>query len=129
MNIRLIWAIGAAALAVCGVAFAQSARGTILGLAQDPSGAVMANVSIRVTNEQTNQSVDVKTDTMGNYTVPLLRPGQYSVTAETAGFRRFVRSGIVLQVDQTARIDIAMQVGDVSQAVEEIGRASCRERV
>jgi len=106
------------------VAFSQSATGTILGTVRDPSGAVMTSVAIRVTNEQTNQAVELRTDTLGNYTAPLLRPGVYAVTAEIAGFRRSVHSGIVLQVDQAARIDIAMQVGEVTQAVEVTGQAA-----
>lgn len=111
-------------LLACSLSVAQTATGTIVGAARDSSGAVVPNVDVRITNEQTNQSMSVKTDSFGNYTAPLLRPGVYRVAAEASGFRRFVASGLVLQVDQTARLDIAMQVGDVTQTVEVTGAAT-----
>jgi hypothetical protein len=110
-------------LMISRLALSQSATGTMVGTARDASGAVLPNVGIRVTNEQTNQSMSVTTDSLGNYTVPLLKPGVYSVAAELSGFRRFLRSGIVLQVEQTARVDISMELGDLSQAVEVTGLA------
>jgi hypothetical protein len=111
-------------LLACSISHAQNATGTIVGTVRDPSGAVVPNVEVRITNEQTNQGTSFKTDSMGNYTAPLLRPGVYSVSAEASGFHRFLASGLVLQVDQTARVDIAMQVGDVSQTVEVTGAAA-----
>ncbi len=104
-------------------AHAQSATGTILGTARDESGAVLQSVKTLITHEQTNQSIMVETDSLGNYTVPLLKPGPYSVTAELPGFRRFVRRDVVLQVDQTARVDIPMKLGEVAQTVEVTGES------
>jgi outer membrane receptor protein involved in Fe transport len=104
-------------------ASAQNATGSILGAVRDSTGAVLPNVRVRVTSEQTGQYVTVTTDELGNYTVPLLKPGSYSVSAEAGGFQRYVNNGIVLQVDQTARLNISMQVGDVTQTVDVTGEA------
>ena len=66
-------------------AFGQNATGTILGTVRDANGAVMPNVAVIVTNEQTGQAFNVTTDGLGNYAMPLLKPGRYAVSAEANG--------------------------------------------
>ena len=59
----------------------------------------------------------------GGYVIPSLRPGQYSVSAESAGFQKTVRTGVTLQVAQVARIDMELQAGQLTEALEVVGQS------
>src|SRR5713226_8035256 len=95
--------------------FGQAVTGTILGAVKDPSGAVIANAQVTITNTQTGLVRTVTTDTAGNYLVPLLPPGLYTVTAETPGFKKVTFPNVELQVDQKAHVDLALEVGAVTE--------------
>lgn len=97
---------------------AQVSRGTVLGTVQDASSAVIPGVTVNVINEGTNLTRTVITDETGTYTVELLPVGQYRVEAELAGFKKEVRTGIELHVDQKARVDLQLTVGNVSEVIE-----------
>src|SRR5438309_11814 len=97
---------------------AQVERASIVGKITDKSGASMAGVAVTVTNESTNTSVPVSTDDAGAYTAVNLIPGSYTVNASRSGFRPVVFRNFVLQVGQSARLDIIMEVGNVEQTVE-----------
>src|SRR2546425_10886741 len=97
---------------------AQGVRATVVGRVTDDTGAVVPGAKITITNVGTNDSPSVIVNDSGEYAVPQLAPGQYAVTAEYAGFNKVVRSGIVLETGQQARIDIALKVGTVSEEVE-----------
>ncbi len=98
-------------------------QGEITGEVTDSSGAAMAGVAITVTNENTNVSRRGVTNASGAYGFPSLLPGVYRVRAEIDGFQATVRSGVQLQVQQVARIDFHMQVGQVSEVVSVSGAA------
>lgn len=102
---------------------AQMNTGVILGAVTDPSGAAIPGAAVTITNEGTQISQGAVTDSTGNYVVPYLIPGMYKVTAEKEGFKTITRTGITLEVDQKARVDLAMQVGAVTQSVEVTGGA------
>jgi len=102
---------------------AQVSSGTILGTITDPSGANIVGVSVTVTDAATNFQRKVVTGNDGAYVAPNLKPGEYRITAAVPGFRTQTLEGIVLQVDQHARIDIMLQIGDVSQEVTVLGAA------
>src|ERR1041385_2805628 len=104
------------------VAFGQN-RGTITGRVTDESGAVVPGVSIKVTNVNTNVARDTLTNETGVYSVELLPVGEYKVEAELSGFKKEVRSGLTLVVDQVARIDFTLKVGAASEVVEVTGSA------
>src|SRR6185503_5761663 len=87
-------------------AAAQLETATIVGIVRDQSGAVVPRAAVTITNVQTAISVRTETDAEGAYVVPSLRPGEYTVSAESKGFPRIVRSGVVLQVAQVARVDV-----------------------
>ena len=101
--------------AICGLlilaatAGGQSITGSVTGLVTDASGAVIPGATVSVTNKGTNIQSTATTDQSGNYTVPLLPRGEYRVEVSAGGFKRSVREGIVLQVQQTARVDIQMR--------------------
>jgi hypothetical protein len=98
-------------------ALAQN-RGTITGRVTDESGAIIPGVSITILNINTGSRREAVTNETGTYTIELLPVGDYRIEAELPGFKRAVRSGITLNVDQTARIEFALSVGDVSENVE-----------
>jgi hypothetical protein len=97
--------------------FASGPTGTITGTVTDPSGAVIRKARITVLNEATNAIRDAETNDDGDFTVALLPPGRYRVTAESPGFRKSVFSDVTVDVDQTARVDFALQVGAAAEEV------------
>src|ERR1700684_2320803 len=103
--------------AAFGVASAQT-FGEITGVVQDPSGAAVPNASVKVTNTETSAVRESTTNTSGLYSFPDLPPGVYSVRLTAAGFENMVKSNIVLQVQQTARVDFAVTVGQANQTIE-----------
>ncbi len=107
----------AACFAFLGTAWAQDFRATITGRVADPSGAGVPNVPVQVRNAGTNELASSVTDTQGNYTVPFLRPGTYSVSVEAPGFKKFLRDGITLFVSQNAAINITLEVGALTEQV------------
>lgn len=95
--------------------FAQSEVATLTGVVTDASGGVLTNVEVTVTNTGTNLSKGAATNETGRYFLPGLKPGVYSVTASFSGFKEQVNSAVTLQVNQTARLDISLAVGEISQ--------------
>src|SRR5713226_4018071 len=103
-----------------GVTWAQT-FGKITGEVKDQSGAVAPNASLTVTNTATNVSRNTRTNEAGIYSFPDLVPGPYQVKVEAPGFQPMVRSNIELQVQQTARIDFTLTVGQATQTIEVSG--------
>jgi len=108
-------------------AAAQSFTGSILGTVRDSTDAIVPSAAVAVINTANNARSETKTDASGNYIVPQLPPGQYRLEVEATGFKKFVREGIVLQVQQQARVDVALAVGAVSEAVTVRGDATVLE--
>src|SRR5690348_5865728 len=104
-------------LLVCAV-FAQTDRGTITGTVVDASGAVVPGAKVSVINAETQLRVDTVTTSTGNYTVPALPAGTYSLTVDQAGFTKFERTGITIQVAVTTRVDVTLTVGTATQSVD-----------
>jgi hypothetical protein len=102
---------------------AQQGTGAILGTVTDPSGAPIAGASVVVTNVGTNVSTKAVTDGRGVYSTPQLPVGSYSVKIEQPGFKSLLRSGIVLEVDQRAEVNLQLTVGAVQEKVEVTGDA------
>ncbi|HEV2445915.1 MAG TPA: TonB-dependent receptor, partial [Candidatus Sulfopaludibacter sp.] len=105
------------ALVLAGAGFAQNDRGTITGTVQDQGQARVPNASILVTNTQTATEFKTVTTDTGNYTVPSLPAGIYTVTAQAPGFKRETQGGIEVQVAQTNRIDFVLQVGSNTETI------------
>ena len=104
------------ALAGTTPAWAQ-ASGSIAGSVTDESGAVLPGVMIEVTNVETSQVRTAVTREDGVYTVPLLRPGSYQVKGTLNGFKTFVRDGVTVTVESTARVDMKLAVGGLEESV------------
>ncbi len=97
--------------------WAQAVTGTILGTVKDPSGAVVANATVTITNVNTGLVRTVATDNTGGYLAGLLPPGTYTVSAELTGFKRVTATNVELDVDQKARLDLTLEVGSVTETV------------
>ena len=104
-------------------AFAQEFRGTISGTVTDPSGAVVPGASVEVLQTQTGTINRTTSDKAGQYVVPFLPPGDYSITATKTGFEVFTRSGVTLQAQEHPIINLALTVGSATQTVTVTGEA------
>ena len=109
------------------LAVAQSELATLTGTVTDPSTAILAGVSISVTNEETGVIARSTTTPSGRYVIPGLRPGVYKLEASHPSFKQFNQSGITLQVNQVARLDFTLEIGDVAERVSVRGEASVLE--
>jgi hypothetical protein len=106
------------ALLVAATVKAQVATGTIVGVVQDATGAVVPNAQVTVLHVATAESRHARSNERGEFSLPYLRIGEYSVSAEAGGFKKKTYTGIALKVDQTVNIRIALEVGGVSETVE-----------
>jgi len=100
-----------------GRAIAQNASGTIVGHVKDPSGAAVVAAQVSVTNVDTHDVRTVSTNGEGDYTVPVLQPGHYEIDVTDKGFKSEKQSGIVLNVDQTVRVETTLTVGSATETV------------
>src|SRR4051812_1132374 len=89
--------------------------GSILGVVRDPSQAVVKGVHIRVTNTETNLSLDTVSADDGSYRFLALPVGTYTVNATLAGFQQFNTTKIVLEVNDQLRVDVSLKVGNVNE--------------
>lgn len=102
-------------LSIAGLA--QEFRATISGRVTDTTGAVVPGTQIVVTNLDTGVKTPTTVNTDGQYTVPFLQPGKYSVSATQTGFQSYTRSGITLQSGDKIAIDIPLQVGTATTQI------------
>ena len=105
-------------LALCSAIFAQQDAASITGQVTDPTGLAVTNAVINVTNRETNVSLRVETGADGLYVATPLRIGTYTVDVEAKGFKKTVRDGIPLRVQDRLRLDFRLEVGDLTQTIE-----------
>jgi hypothetical protein len=96
---------------------AQSDRGTITGTVKDPAEAVVAGATINAKNLATGAEYKTVTTETGNYTLSALPAGNYELRIEASGFKRFLSQGVQVQVNQTTRINAALEIGAASDTV------------
>src|SRR5579864_1575708 len=96
---------------------AQLVTGTLLGTVADPSGAVSAGASVTAVNTLTAEKHSTTTNAQGDYLISSLPVGPYRVEVEAPGFKKYVREGITLDVNQNARVDAKLEIGAVTQEV------------
>lgn len=111
MKLLLILCLSITALAQ------TSIQGTIAGTVRDATGSVVPRVLLKVLSSQTNFEVSGQTSELGAYAFPGLPPGAYSIAFEKQGFRRLVREGLFLAVNQTAVVDVTLAVGETLETV------------
>lgn len=108
-----------------GVCFvqAQTTSTQILGTVTDPSGASVAGATVEILRTETGEKRSATTDSSGGYIMPALEIGTYDVTVQAAGFQRLLKRGIVLELNQKARVDFTLKVGSITDTVSVIATA------
>lgn len=106
---------------------AQTSTATLTGRVIDTTGAVVPGVEITVVDLQRNLTRVTVSSSSGQYTLTALNPGDYKVSAELPGFKRFVLESLNLQVNQTASLEIVLQVGEVADSITVSGSAALLE--
>jgi hypothetical protein len=116
-RIRTVLTILQVAVLAAGVSMAQETRGTIFGRVTDASASAVAGAKVVVRNVQTNVTAPLVTNDTGYYEAPLLTAGEYEVSAESLGFKRIIRKGITLQLAAKLEINLALEIGAVSESI------------
>src|ERR1043165_6846050 len=120
---RILYSLFLISVLGCNLAWGQ-ATAQISGTARDQSGAVLPGVEVTATQTDTGVSRTTVTNETGSYVLPSLPTGPYKVEATLPGFRTFVQTGIVLQVNGNPVINPTLEVGQVSEQVEVQANAS-----
>jgi hypothetical protein len=98
--------------------FAQTTSTSILGTVIDASGSSVADATVTALEVDTGIKREQVTSSAGNFNFPLLNPGTYEVTVTKSGFKTETRPGVLLELNQKARVDFTLQVGAVTERVE-----------
>ena len=104
-------------------AFAQTTSATLLGNVTDPSGAVVSGATVTIKDLATGTVRTTQTDGAGIYSAPQLIAGGYSITVTKSGFTTTTRTGVYLQINQSASVNITLAVGSVGETVQVSGSA------
>ena len=112
ITVFLLVLLGAAVLP------AQEFRATLTGTVTDPSGAVVPNAAVQAVNNTTQQKYAVATTGKGDYFIPYMLPGTYSVTVTAPGFAKQVQENVVLQAAKSFGLNLKLQIGSATQTVE-----------
>jgi hypothetical protein len=103
--------------------FAQVTTGTIVGTVTDSNGGVVPGATVTIREVGKNTATVFVTDADGSYIAPFLIPGAYDIEIDMQGFKKYVRPGVVLQVNQRARIDAVLEVGSVEERTTVVAQA------
>ena len=109
--------ISLASFALCLTVSAQITRGSLSGNVTDPTGALLTNANVQLKNPANGEEVKTITDTEGEFVFPSLAIGNYALTVEATGFKRFVIQSVVIEVATPARLAVALSVGEISEAI------------
>jgi len=104
-------------------AMAQTVTATLTGNVSDQTGAMVPNVKIIAISQSTKIEYNAQSNDSGIYSIPFLPIGQYVVTVEASGFKKLVTNPIKLEINQTARVDLKLELGEVTQTVDVMGVA------
>src|SRR5665213_116947 len=114
LGLMLVLMVG---FALLGTAAHAQGNASIVGTVTDPSGAIVGNAKITVTQTGTGFTHTAVSNSSGTFSIPALPNGTYEVSAEAPGFEKYDRKAITLDVNQTVRVDAKLQVGNVSESV------------
>jgi hypothetical protein len=110
-----------------GPVFAQFETGEVLGTIRDPHSSVVAKAAVTLSNQDTGITVKTATDDSGTYDFPQVKPGRYTVTAEATGFSKAVAADVRVDVNARQRVELTLQVGQVSETVQVTDAAAAVE--
>lgn len=99
----------------------------VSGVVTDPSGSPVSGATVQLTQTDTNSSRNATTDNQGLYVMPALPVGAYRLDVSTPGFKSYTQSGILLQVGDNVRINVAMQIGSLNEHIDVTASASMVE--
>lgn len=99
------------------VCFGQAFKATIVGQITDSNGAVVPNATVTIKLAATNQSQTATTDADGNFTISQLDPGSYVLRVEAANFKRLEQTNLTLETNQTARLNLVLEAGNIAETV------------
>ena len=111
------WPLLAALLLFAATAWGQSQNGSLSGQVTDTTGSAIPQATVTLRSTERNIPQTAATDSEGRYSFPSNPPGTYSLTIDAKGFKTYEKTGIELAVNQTARADATMEVGDASTKV------------
>jgi hypothetical protein len=100
-----------------GTAYGQT-YATVTGVVADASGAVVPAAGLTLTNVEQNRPWTTRSNAVGAYTFQQIPPGRYQLEVQAAGFKKFTRTGLVLEVAQAAALDVSLEVGSTTETVE-----------
>src|SRR5260370_26662805 len=105
--------------ALCaGIAFSQAVNGSLVGTVTDTSGAAVANAKVTLTETNTKISRTEQSNESGAWGFPNLPPGTYEFAVEMTGFKKDVRSGVILEANTSPRVDSKLEPGALNQTIE-----------
>jgi len=116
-TVRRIVSVILLCVATAAVAHAQESRGTITGTVVDASGAVIPGATVTITNVARGTDVTVITNETGFFQAPYLISGTYRITVELAGFKKLVREGIEVRVDDRLQLALSLELGGTEEQV------------
>jgi hypothetical protein len=105
------------------LAWGQVTTGSVLGTVTDSQGQVVPGATVTLTDPSKGTSNSVTTDAEGTFAAPFLVPGTYEVAVELTGFKRYVRQGVVVQVNDRVRVDATLEVGALTEVTTVVGAA------
>ncbi len=121
----------AAGLLMCllatGIVRGQDPRGAIIGRVTDRTGAVVPGARVTVVHDATQVKLSTASNEAGNFSIPFVSPGVYTVSAEATGFKRTSRSGVQLRVGDVAEVNIVLEIGELTETVEVTSEAPLLE--
>ena len=112
------------AILSCSVAFGQSFTASVRGTAKDPSGSSIPGASVSITDAERGTTQVTVADLEGRFAITTLPPGQYVLTVEAPGFKKFSSGKLSLAVQQQATVEVRLEVGDLSETLEVSGSAA-----
>ena len=118
------WAVAVVFLASCAQVFAQTSKGTLAGEVRDQRGAVIANASVTVISEDTQETRVTATNSTGSFRVEAINPGTYGIHVDAAGFQSFDVKGLAVPASIVTTYNPMIQVGSVSQTVNVIANTN-----
>ncbi len=119
-----VWFCLLALLVSSAALYGQAVSGTLLGTVTDPSGAVVPNAKVAITETRTGIGRTTGTNDSGYYVFPNLPPGRYNVSVEQTGFRTAIRSNVDVLVNTTVRVDEQLQPGVVTETINVIAEVA-----
>ena len=112
------WAVAALAVTLVTLPASGQQAAELVGTIMDPSGAVVPGATVTATNEATGAVREVQSNVEGSYRVAPLPAGSYTIEVAADAFTTQLQSGLVLQVNQVARTDFTLQLGQVGTVIE-----------